>query len=167
MESFGFGYQGWVHNGNGNVPDLYYSLTNLWAGQTRSFATKPDHVIINMGTNDVSGNGITLTQSNVTTALTELRGLIGTAPVTVLIPFGGYNSSTLTNAVASLNDANTSTADFSALGTYLISGTLALSADGLHPNQYADQILADAMETSAAFNGTNSAAASGPVISVF
>ena len=54
----GFGAQGITVAGSGNVPVLGSSWNNLYSGVARSFATQPDLVILNIGTNDGSTNTI-------------------------------------------------------------------------------------------------------------
>jgi hypothetical protein len=92
----GFGGTGVLKRGGGNVPGLNDSFALLWEGAPRSFAPRPDLIVLNEGTND--GN------SNISAALAGvLAGLAAAAPgapIAVMRPFDGSEDAALRAAAA-------------------------------------------------------------------
>jgi hypothetical protein len=91
-----FGNQGLSVGGSGNVPALPSSYNFQYSGATRSFATPPDLVVINIGTNDGSTN----TVSAMTGLLNGLLTATGGKPIAVLRPFNGNQATNLQSAIA-------------------------------------------------------------------
>ena len=92
----GFGAQGLLSGGSGNVPSLPSAYASLYAGATRSFATAPALIVFNIGTNDGAGNTI----SAMTTLLNGIIAACPTTPIAVLRPFNGAQSANLQSAIA-------------------------------------------------------------------
>ena len=93
----GFGATGLVTAGSGGVPAITASYNFLYSGVSRTFATIPDAIIINEGTND----GAAATTTAVTTLL---NGLIAATPaatkIIVLRPFNGNQAANLQAGIA-------------------------------------------------------------------
>lgn len=143
----GYGFQGYVHTGSGNVPafnSAYNSYSNARSRLTAGLLSPiPDGAIIWHGANDVPSVGVTLAQSDVTTGITNIRTICGsTTKIYTMIPVGGFNRTTITSAFNAYQAANPSdaTAFLLDLGTSLqtgldgTTGANANSYDGIHPN---------------------------------
>ena len=92
----GFGGQGISVGGSGNVPTLGSSWNQLYAGVSRNFQSRPDLVVINIGTND----GGTDTVAAMTTLLNNISSACPGTPVAVVRPFNGAQAANLQAAVA-------------------------------------------------------------------
>ncbi len=93
----GFGRQGLVTTGNGNVPVFPSTWNLLYSGAARGFSPVPDAVIINQGTNDGAG------ANTVSAMVAALNGIIGACPgsrIIVLRPFNGFQAANLQAAIA-------------------------------------------------------------------
>ena len=129
----GFGGIGINVSGSGNVPNINNSYNQLWNGQSRSFATPPSLVIINLGTNDAT-NAIT---TQATTMLNNILAACPGARIAVLRPFGGQQAANLQSAIAACNNpANCTYVDTT--GFFVTS----MSADGTHPYGIANERIA-------------------------
>gem|GEM_PF-2524443 len=92
----GFGAQGLLAGGSGNVPALPSAYAWLYSGAARSFATLPGLIVINIGTNDGTSN----TVAAMTSLLNGLIAACPGAPIAVLRPFNGAQSANLQAAIA-------------------------------------------------------------------
>lgn len=144
-----------------NIPALYNATATLgtWdrfdgAPHSRlssgSLSPAPDYIVVNIGTNDRSGN-----QSTVCTTMTALLGALRTAAasatIIVIVPFGGGSrgSGTTLGITGGFNAYQAATPDTKC---YLIDignvtgmtyvGASKSSADGTHPNIYEVPLLA-------------------------
>ena len=126
----GFSLQGFVKAGQGNVPAFISTYNYLWSGQPRVFTPAPDAVIVNMGTNDTSGNGVS-DASVVTNATTALNGILAATPSTtkliVMRPFNGQAWADIQQAVTAVSSSRVSLLDTSGFQNTVD------SSDGLHP----------------------------------
>ena len=124
----GFGRQGFVETGVGNVPAFGSTFNYLWAGQARTFSPMPDLVVVNQGTNDNSGIGITgsQTQTAAQAAFNAMLGVI-TCPIVVMRPFNGNNWSYIQAALAAIGSSQITQMDTT--GFFNTTD----SSDGLHP----------------------------------
>jgi len=126
----GFGGTGLTVSGSGSVPALPSSYNLLWSGESRSFTTSPDVIVINIGENDGA--------TDVTTTMTSfLNSLLSATAVTtkiiVLRPFSGAHASQLSAAVAACNSqARVPYVDTTGWWS------TADSSDSLHPYGYAN-----------------------------
>ena len=92
----GFGGQGLLAGGSGNVPALGGSYASLYAGVARSFAVAPDLLVLATGTND----GLADTVAAATGLLNGLIAACPGKPVAVLRPFNGAQAANLLAAIA-------------------------------------------------------------------
>lgn len=92
----GFGGQGILAGGSGNVPALPASWPWLYAGAARSLATPPDLVVVAIGTNDGTAN----TVAAMTGLLNALLSAAPGKPIAVLRPFNGTQAANLQSAIA-------------------------------------------------------------------
>lgn len=131
----GFGRQGLVVGGNGNVPVLGSTWKLIAAGISRSFSVQPDYVCINIGTND-QRNSVPAAQFTAayTTLLNDILTTLPNAVIVVLHPFGqNYASTVYTEAIANSNEPRRVTY-VPTTGWW----STADASDGLHPYGYAN-----------------------------
>lgn len=93
----GFGGQGILATGSGNVPAFPSAYNLLYGGVSRSFALRPNLIVIEEGTNDGGSNTI----AAMTGALNGLQVACPGTPIAVLRPFNGTaQASNLQAAIA-------------------------------------------------------------------
>ena len=102
----GFGGQGLVAVGAGNVPPFPLTFALLWEGAPRLFDPKPDIIVINQGTNDHWNPKINIT-AQMTAALDGLLAAAPGTPIIVLEPFGGWEAANLLAAIAATSNPST------------------------------------------------------------
>lgn len=124
----GFGGQGWVQEGSGDVPGFGDAWNYLWSGQARSFATVPDVVVINQGTNAATP----ATTAQIRATLADIATTLPTTKVIVLRPFGGTQAAQISAAVAALANPNVTYVDTTGWWNS------ADSSDDAHPYGYAN-----------------------------
>lgn len=119
----GFGRQGIVRPGNGQVPGGLESFGWNYAGSKVDRIADPDVVIINLGVNDES-----LSTAEYADYLTRVRTAYRSSTIVALSPFNGKHATEIETAVKSTDDPNlhyVSTAGWI---------TPADCTDGLHPS---------------------------------
>jgi lysophospholipase L1-like esterase len=125
----GFGNLGLTVQGSGNVPVLPSSYNLLFAGQARTFSPQPDLIVINIGTNDGSASGASVTSA----LIAVLNGLItanpGT-PIAVMEPFANIQTAALQAGVAGCS--NPSVVTF-VNTTGFVNPTFGIDSTGFHP----------------------------------
>ena len=99
----GFGGQGLVATGAGNVPPFPQTFALLWEGVPRVFHPLPSLIVINQGTNDHWNPKINIT-AQMTAALNGLLAAAPGTPIVVLEPFGGFEAANLLAAIAATSD---------------------------------------------------------------
>ncbi len=117
------------------------AIPNYSSGRSRVtgsyFTDQPDAFLINLGTNDeIFGN--TFTGNRMLEVLQYIRAKAPNALIIVVIPFGGFMRTGITNAFNTFADANSikiDLGDFGEKGTtdYTVDGNI-YARDGLHPN---------------------------------
>jgi hypothetical protein len=125
----GFGHQGILQAGHGNVPKAIDSLDWVYATVPRD-AWAADVVVLNQGTNDRDASGTTFAPA-FAAYLGAIRKSYPSAKIFVLRPFGGYREAEIaaqTNARITAGDANLFYVDTTG---WL---TAADYTEGLHPN---------------------------------
>jgi lysophospholipase L1-like esterase len=139
----GFGGSGYQSTGSGSVPDLRTSYNLLFSGQSRSFTTQPDLVIVNDGTND-SATGLT---AAATTAFNNILG-VTTGKVVVLDPLPASVSSTVrTNIQTAITNIGSSRLVWAA-ATGIFNTAYGADTINLHPSGPNDQgIIAPQLST--------------------
>jgi hypothetical protein len=144
----GYGFGGWIHTANGNVPGLKTSFNFQSNGVARN-CSGFDYVFIHHGHNDTAANGAQLQASDVTTTLTSMRAAFGSATrIFVCVPWSQNNQAVIASAVATQRqtDPLVYLVDLGLTGARGLqgpSGTATFAAiDGIHPNQSASQSLA-------------------------
>lgn len=125
----GFAGVGLTKGGNGGVPAVQDSWTQLWSGQPRTFSSTPAAIVINIGTNDQSADAGTV-QSLMTSWLQAILASFSAAPIVVLRPFGGYQAAALTAACTAVADDRVTYVDTANWWS------AADSMDGTHPYGY-------------------------------
>ncbi|MCX7382488.1 MAG: SGNH/GDSL hydrolase family protein [Alphaproteobacteria bacterium] len=123
----GFGGQGLLAGGSGNVPALGGSFASLYAGTSRSFGPAPDLVVIDIGAND----GVADTVAAMTGVLNGLIAACPAKPIAVLRPFNGAQAANLQAAIA-LCSAPAACHWIDTTG--LFDPALGADAIGLHPS---------------------------------
>jgi hypothetical protein len=121
----GFGSQGWTNAGSAGVPAFSDAYNLLYSGVSRSFATAPDFIAINHGTND----SVDITS----TATTVLNALLAATPTsTKIIVFRPFKDATHATQLQSAIAATTAPGRVYYVDT---NGwfTTSNSNDGLHP----------------------------------
>lgn len=124
----GFGATGLVVGGSGGVPALTAAWNMLYPGQPRSFATCPDAMIENEGTNDNSQTA-TAVQAAETTFLQAFSTMCPASKAIVMRPFGGQQWTALQASVASMGSRNISLLDT----TDFLNAAMGIDSLGLHP----------------------------------
>ncbi|MBN3866468.1 LamG-like jellyroll fold domain-containing protein [Gluconobacter kondonii] len=124
----GFGATGLVVGGSGGVPALTTAWNMLYPGQPRSFATCPDAMIENEGTNDASQTAPSV-QAAETTFLQAFSTMCPTSKAIVMRPFGGQQWTALQASVASMGSRNISLLDT----TGFLNTAMGVDSLGLHP----------------------------------
>ena len=124
----GFGATGLAVGGSGGVPALTESWNLLFPGQPRSFATCPDAMIENEGTNDNSQTAASV-QAAETTFLQAFSAMCPASKEIVMRPFGGYKWDALQASVASMGSRNISLMDT----TGFLDAAMGVDSLGLHP----------------------------------
>ena len=122
----GFGGTGLLSNGQGAVPPIGQSYTQLWSGAARSFSPSPSLVIINEGENDKTAVAATF-QAAFQAFLTALLTSVPGCPVAVLRPFSGAQAAAIQMAIELVGSPRLHYVDT----TGLFDTTL--STDGQHP----------------------------------
>jgi lysophospholipase L1-like esterase len=97
----GFGSQGVVKPGNGEVPNGLDSFGWNFAGSPAERVEPPQLVVLNLGVNDE-----TLTPEQYGEYLARVRSAYGTAKIVALSPFSGKHAETIEAAVKSAADDN-------------------------------------------------------------
>lgn len=150
----GFGGQGWVAGGAGNVPIFGTAWSSYWNGQSRLsgglLTPAPSYVFCCQGTNDgLQALSAATVTANAAAWLTNVRAAAGlSALVGLIVPFGGYMQAALVAAMASYQaapDARAVVLDISTIpGTNLgISSPANLySTDGTHLNAWGQSVVA-------------------------
>jgi lysophospholipase L1-like esterase len=129
----GFGSQGILVGGAGNVPVINSSYNLQFAGTSRAFTPSPNLVIINQGQNDGAAN----TVSAATTMLNNILAACPNAKIAVLRPFSGNQATNLQNAIAACSDPQRCRY-IDTTGFF----DTTLSADGIHPYGVANDSIA-------------------------
>lgn len=124
----GFGGTGLINPGSGGVPILSQSWNVIYPGVPRSFATCPDAMIENEGTNDRSGNAATF-QTNETAFLSAFTAMCPATKSIVMRPFGGGQWDALQASVAAVGGRNVSLLDT----TGFLDPAMGVDSLGLHP----------------------------------
>lgn len=150
----GYGFQGYVHTGNGSVPKLVTSYKLQANGVSRTLSGF-DYVFVNMGTNDTSANSAALSQSDVAGFITDARTNFGASTsIFIMVPFSQINQTAIaaaTNA-ARLTDSNVYLLDLGVGFSRGLTGggtATANAIDSLHPNQSAHALLGAAVARAA------------------
>ena len=105
-----FASQGWLtsYNTPAYSPTFPNSWDSIFSGQARSFASAPDLIVINMGTNDSSGDVTSVATSTLTAMLAATPS---TTKIVVMRPFIGYQASQLQAAITAVGSARISYMD--------------------------------------------------------
>ncbi len=119
----GFGRQGILRPGNGEVPPGVESFGWNFAGSPAERVEAPDVVVINLGVNDE-----TLEPEEYAEYVTRVRTASPSSTIVSLPPFSGKHADTITAAVKSVDDPNLALID----STGWI--TEADTTDGVHPS---------------------------------
>ncbi len=128
----GFGYQGFSHVGNGDVPVFGDAWPYLFSTLPRNFSDI-GFVIVNQGTNDGTNDETSLEQTFLTNILSVTAS---TDPIVILRPFNGAQSANWKKAIATVGSPRVHFVDTT--GFFDTSE----SVDGLHPNATADAKIA-------------------------
>lgn len=126
----GFGNLGFTTSGSGGVPPVFDSWRMLGPSNPRSLTPAPDVVVVNLGTNDPE-DAITATKAH-----EFLEDVLLTCPcaiVLVCVPFTGKARSALLVAAAATGSRRLTLLETD--GWWNPDD----SADGVHPNAYANQ----------------------------
>lgn len=124
----GFGGTGLTVSGSGGVPSLPNAWSQIYPGQNRSFASCPDAMIENEGTND-GGAAASNVQAAETSFLTAFSTMCPSTKSIVMRPFNGAQWSALQASVASLPGRNISLLDT----TGFMNTMMGVDSLGLHP----------------------------------
>ena len=122
----GFGGTGLLSNGQGGVPPVGQSYTQLWSGAARSFSPAPNLIVINEGENDKTAVATTF-QAAFQAFLTALLTSVPNCPIAVLRPFSGAQAAAIQAAIQSVRSPRLHYIDTSGLFD------TTLSMDGQHP----------------------------------
>lgn len=122
----GFGGTGLLSSGQGAVPPVGQSFTQLWSGAARSFNPAPNLIVVNEGENDKAAAS-TAFQAAFQAFLTALLRTVPICPVAVLRPFSGAQAAAIQAAVQAIGSSRLRYIDT----TGLFDTTL--STDGQHP----------------------------------
>jgi hypothetical protein len=95
----GFGRQGILRPGNGEVPPGTESFGWNFAGSPAERVEEPDVVVVNLGVNDE-----TLTAAQYGDYLARVRSAYGTAKIVALSPFSGKHAAESETAVKIADD---------------------------------------------------------------
>ncbi len=124
----GFGAQGILRSGGGQVPPAAQTLRFNFAGSPIDPSFVPQAVVVNQGTNDALARvDPILFQNAYLDYLRQIRGVWPSAWIFAVRPFGGYFAREIAAAVAATGDRRVSYVD--------TTGWLPAAAyeDGLHP----------------------------------
>jgi lysophospholipase L1-like esterase len=129
----GFGRQGILRPGNGEVPPAPETFGWNFAGSPAA-AMDPDVVVVNQGTNDLDDPGF---ESAYGAYLRQIRGAYPAAWIFALRPFGGYHADEIARAAKELGDPRIVPVD--------TTGWLGPDdfTDGVHPNVRGHRVVAD------------------------
>ena len=112
FRTVGFGAQGILRPGNGQVPPAAQTLRLNFAGSPIDPSFVPQAVVVNQGTNDAFARvSPALFQSAYLDYLRQIRGLWPSAWIFALRPFGGYFAREIAAAVAATGDRRVSYVD--------------------------------------------------------
>ncbi len=150
-----FSAQGYVRPGGGNVPSFPNTWDRIDSGTPRSFSPTPDLVVVGLGTNDgLPPNPVpnSTIEGAVRTWLEQARSDLPTSDIAVVIPFGGFARTAITDAVVDY------LADFPGdtlvhlidLGSEAQDIVVANSVDNIHPDVTGNQLLADLLSAALA-----------------
>jgi len=128
----GFGRQGIVRTGNGEVPSGLESFGWNYAGSPAERIAPPDVVIVNLGVNDE-----TLTPEQYAEYVARVRSAYPQTTIVALPPFSGKHADTIAAAVKSVDDPNVVLID----STGWI--TEADCTDDVHPSVAGNRAIAD------------------------
>jgi lysophospholipase L1-like esterase len=139
---------GWKRAGTAgsNIPTFHtigtaasQSWQWMWNGVARSYASEPDYIIVNLGTNDIR-NSVSESdvQASATAWLADIRAACPNAIIYVIVPFGQFGAAPLAAAVIAAADSKVKLID---LGAEYSDGLLGATASGtrysydsVHPN---------------------------------
>lgn len=124
----GFGATGLTKSGSGSVPALTSSWNLIYPGQERSFATCPDAMIENEGTNDGDATAAAV-QAAETTFLEAFTSMCPATKSIVMRPFDGQQWDALQAAVSAMGSRNISLLDT----TGFMNTAMGIDSLGLHP----------------------------------
>ena len=122
----GFGGTGLLNAGEGGVPPVGQSFTQLWSGTARNFSPAPSLIVVNEGENDKTAAPATF-QAAFQAFLAALLGAVPSCPIAVLRPFSGAQAVAIQAAIQAVGSPRLHYADT----TGLFDTTL--SVDGQHP----------------------------------
>jgi len=125
----GFGGHGLTVSGSGGVPALPTSWSTLYPGQTRSFASCPDLLLENEGTNDGNADAGAV-QTAERSFLTQIGGMCAGTRIVVMRPYAGYQWPALQAAVAAVGSRNIAMIDT----TGYLDPANGVDDTGLHPS---------------------------------
>jgi hypothetical protein len=128
----GFGRQGILRPGNGDVPPAMESFGWNFAGSPAERVEPSDVVVINLGVNDE-----TLAPEQYADFVTRVRSAYPGTTIVSLTPFSGKHAAAIKSAVKSLDDPNVVLVD----STGWI--TAADTTDGVHPSVTGHAKIAD------------------------
>lgn len=149
----GIARQGWTIPGEegSNAPVFPNTWTLQFAGQTRAFTPAPDYVVVVHGTNDaLSPADPTQVQAAVVNWLVSARAALPSSRLCIVVPFGGFERTALTQAVQTYKTAHPADKNVFLidLGTAVQSGLTDPSGapslrshDGIHPDSNTSQLL--------------------------
>ncbi|MDI6652748.1 hypothetical protein QMA67_07290 [Gluconobacter japonicus] len=124
----GFGGTGLTVSGSGGVPSLPNAWSQIYPGQNRSFASCPDAMIENEGTND-GGAAASNVQAAETSFLTVFSTMCPSTKSIVMRPFNRAQWSALQAAAAGMSSRNISLLDT----TGFMNTMMGVDSLGLHP----------------------------------
>lgn len=124
----GFGATGLTVSGSGGVPPLKSTWNLLYPGQNRSFASCPDAMIENEGTNDILANASDV-QAAETAFLTDFSAMCPSTKSIIMRPFNGAQWSALQSSVAGMGSRNISLLDT----TGFLNPAMGVDSLGVHP----------------------------------
>jgi lysophospholipase L1-like esterase len=172
LSNVSFGGQAWAGTFDGDVPQISSTYNFLYNGVSRSFASPPNYVSVNLGPN---GSGLA-SSTILTSFLASLRESVGSsAQILVLVPFGGQARANIEAGFAAYLSANpTDNAKLIDLNDARFAGTFGTPAeflsDGLHPTQMGQAMaaaeLVHAIQTALGSTGGGNGGATGTSRSV-
>lgn len=135
-QQVGFGRQGIIVTGNGNVPTASGSFAWNYQGSRVDAHFRPKVVVINQGTNDGAVDSATFTPAYIA-YLEQIRAAYPHAWVFAMRPFGGAHAADIQAAVDAVDDSRTVYVDTTG---WLTSSDF---TDGVHPSVVGHRAAAD------------------------